>query len=1012
MTVGATSSSPAASGRRAYRSSTVAKQETSEVKATRKKTKISTADLIADAKEAKEKNGVPEKLVAYLESGNHEALDESLRLSNLLGELFSTKNESATKQVFGNGHYQYALANSFAEDDNERELTRSLIRFVTAEDDKSREQEFQENLAQLFMSNGHMLPESDLIDTAEKNRGLRPLVAAAKSLGLYSLVNKTIVDVNKGENPSFIEKDIYEGLIQFDMKSIESKFDPDSGSIMKNGEVLVPSMRVDRDDIEAMNLNPDDPNCPIKDGQSINWYNFIKDARALGMGKDKQKFVNHIQNTLAIANALIRKRIADAEATLGTAASREVERYQNYQTNLLNIFKEGYNTCPKAMVKLVATAFAEAPAGTKTVRQVLSGKAEEFIQNSTIDEQVQLIVDDAKTNTEPSFQLIKDATNTELAGTAFIQSAINGENDVTFGTFDSSSGKVTFTGNNRLTVNADANNETKFTFTQVSKKYKDLVKNISTKFRKDFGNTFFGKSGASVENIPEFTTDNKKTIQEIAENYRKQGAAKVYADDTQALNDIRDKLSERLLKGVTEGVYADIDNSQKTQILEDLVFGLVKTSVKNGNELDKKEKEALRVHLGSEINALKVAIGARDLSGVPGANDTEKEKNVKESLTKLIDAIRTTEFKANKKTGNLEAKSSTKLDPNAVLIRDKAIFDDMIRNGKAAGFLAKITADPNTKDDFSSIDFKAIDGLIESLDSLKTTLLDNHSPDGVEKLKELKDKRLEATSLVAALYATKDEISSEAVRNSTKLAAFLELVKESKLTDQEKDQVVSKLFSKRIGAVDEGSKTAERTALVTSLESVIDPAGTYNDLFQIQVNDSPTNIVDLQGINITRAQAAKDIGSLVTERANAKAVERVGALISSFAPDGKLGDMSNGLEALQSHTSDMLDKGVDSIEDIQESLGKMPAEAKRAYARYKERSEIDDLTRDKASELEPHNATSILEDLVSFCKGLMQTFRGVRQSKDDEIADSGQGVQPENKPGPKPELETAETKES
>jgi uncharacterized protein YicC (UPF0701 family) len=973
------------SGNRAWSRTRSKDVETAELKTTKKSTSIGRTELLNGIKSATEGGSTPEALINYLESGNHSLLETST-ISGALGKLFSGKNEEALKKVFGIGHYKYALEKDFAQDDKERQLTKSLIAFVTAEDEKSRAQEFNENLAQLFMSSsGRMLPESDAINDLEKNKGLSPLVSAAKAMGLYTLVNQTVEQVNKGENPAFIERGVYEDLIAFDMRAIENKFDPDSGAIMKDGETLVPALRADDKDIAAMNIDSSDPNAPIKEGQSINWYNFIREARTLGMGEDKQKFIDHIQNTLAVANGIIRNRIADAKA-MGAAGAREVERYQTYQKNLLKVFRDGYNSTPKAMVKLVEAAFTEAPAGTKVVRTILSGKAEEIIQNNTINEQATLITEDVKNGDEPGFGKISDTAKDDIAGTDFITTLHTNENDVSIGTFNNSTGKVTFS-SSRLATNNDANNDDKVTYTQVGKKYSKLTKDIAAKFRKDFAGSFFGKAGANLENIPEFRKDNKKTIREITDNYRTKGTSTSYTNDTQALNAIRDGLADRVLEGVTKGVYSDKDNTEVTKIVEELVFSLAKSAIKNGSELDTKEKNALRKYLTNEMNALKVSINARNLSDVAGVDDAAKQKAVKDSVINLVNKIRTAEFKGSKK--GLIAIPNNSLDANAVTIRDKALFDELVKKGKAEGLLSQITADENSKDDFSKIKVDAIDGLIEDIDSLKTTLLENHGFDDVTKIKDLKGRRLEGDSLLAALYATKDEVSSEATRNSTKLAAFLELVKEAKLTDKERDLVVNKLFSTRLGALEDGSKTSERNALGTALDRIIDTD--YSTVFTIDVAGNVVSLVSLQGTNIIRSNAASSIGSLVTQRAGSTAVSRIGALVSSFAPNVKLTDMAGELEAGATHLNDVLEKGFDNIDDLNKALSQMPAEAQRAYNRYTQQSEISPLTEDKADSLEPHNATSVLEDIAGFFKGLMQKFKLIRQSSDSNVNDNSSG---------------------
>ena len=466
-------------GNRAWKSTRLDNEEPAELRATKKKTSITRTELLKSIKEAAEGGSVPEQLVDYLESGNSELLEVG-SISTALDKLFSGKNEEAIKKTFGNSNYKYSLKYDFPQDDKERELAKNLIKFVNAEDDKARAAEFNENLAQLFMSStGRMLPESDAVDDAAKNKGLAPLVAAAKSLGLYSLVNDTIEMVNKGENPGFIEKDIYEELIAFDMKDIEGNFDPDSGAIMKNGEALVPSLRASDKDIELMKIDTSDPAAPIKEGQSINWFEFIKKARALGMGNDKQKFIDYVQNTLGVANAIIRNRINEAKE-MGPAGTREVERYQKYQDNLLKVFRDGYNSTPKAMVKLVEAAFTEAPAGTKMLRQVLTGKAEENIQNKTINEQIKLIAEDVKNSDEPGFENIQDA-NGAIAKTQFITTVQDNQHAVSIAEFDKETGLVTYKPDVDLVINPDANNDDKLSFTQVGRKYTKVTKGQDTK---------------------------------------------------------------------------------------------------------------------------------------------------------------------------------------------------------------------------------------------------------------------------------------------------------------------------------------------------------------------------------------------------------------------------------------------------------------------------------------------------------------------------------------------------
>ena len=59
--------------------------------------------------------------------------------------------------------------------------------------------------------------------------------------------------------------------------------------------------------------------------------------------------------------------------------------------------------------------------------------------------------------------------------------------------------------------------------------------------------------------------------------------------------------------------------------------------------------------------------------------------------------------------------------------------------------------------------------------------------------------------------------------------------------------------------------------------------------------------------------------------------------------------------------------------------------------RYTQQSEISPLTEDKADSLEPHNATSVLEDIAGFFKGLMQKFKLIRQSSDSNVNDNSSG---------------------
>ena len=776
---------------------------------------------------------------------------------------------------------------------------------------------------------------------------------------------------------------------------------------MKNGETLVSAFRIEKDDLEAMNLDPDDPTCPIKEGQAINWHKFVEKARVLGMGDDKQKLVDHIQNTLAIANAVIRKRIADAEAAVGVAAAADdVARFQRYQANLIKVFKEGYANCPEVVTKLVTKAFTEAPA-TVISRRILSGQAEDNVQNSTINEQSKLIVEDARTDAEPGFKEIKDASGTAIANTALVTTAAENANQVSIGKYDSTSKSITFSGDNSIVISSKADS-TKFTYTQVSKKYSDLVKDLAVAFRQNFGTKFFGAGFTTTDptNIKKLTDDNKTEIRKITEEKRKGN----YSTDTAALDATRDMLAERLLARVKlDGVKADLDNAKLEQITDDLIFALAKSAITSGKNLEKKEKDALKSALRSEIAALKVSINAQDLAAVPGANDSEKEKAVKESVTKLIDKIRSLEFKSNK--GTFTAVTSS-LDTNTVLIRDKALFEELIRNGRAQSFLAAITADANRQDDFSKIKFDAIDGLIEDIDAIKSHLLD-HAPDGVKTLKDLKDRRREASPLVSALYASKTDISSESARNSAKLAAFLQLVQEAKLSDKERELVIAKLFSTRIAAVEEGSKAAEKTALMASLDRVLDSNhADHKEIFQVKIDKSDCRLVDVQGASLLRALATRDIGALVTQRASAKAVDRTTALAAAYVSESVVKDMADKSEAIHGHLTDIIEKGFDNIDDLNTALGKMPAEGLRAYNRYMRQGSQDGLTRDLTGGLEPHNASSILSDVAAFFKGLMQKFKVLTQmGSEDSSTTSKENKAPVETPKPSSEP-MAEAKES